>query len=81
MSANALEQESGRGRIKILAVELNFVYFFAISGLLYIVDESRRIPTQIGCRTNKICRNRTFTLRTTGMQKLTAINTAQQFMD
>ncbi len=67
MSANALEQESGQGRIKILVTELNFMYFFAVSGLLYMIDESRHIPTEIGCRTKKICGKRRFTLRTMGM--------------
>ncbi len=33
LSADALEQESGRGRIKIQVTNLNFTDFFAISGL------------------------------------------------
>jgi hypothetical protein len=81
LSADALEQESGRDRIEILVTMLDFMDFFAMSGLLYIENGSRLSPTQIGYRIDKICGKRTFALRTTGMWKLTPINATKSGMD
>jgi hypothetical protein len=67
LSANALEQESGRGKIELLACMPFFMDFFAIPGLYYITNGSQLFSTQKGCRIDKILGKRTFTPRTTWM--------------